>query len=363
MKILVFLISFITVVSSGYAEEENRKTEFYFESETTAEIGIRDKDDSANKDIGLDRNSPRIMEKMELFMRIIPAGKKRFIFGPYFGSELGLRFDSRETGGLDNFLERQYGFFDIGIKLGKEFGKKNLKDSYFLFTIPLAIDYRLHFSDIDNSLLIPLNVESDPVQYTDLTEYHTSYMLGLRPGFRLYLKMRDQYMRFNLEDYVTLQKEALIKNYTSDYSGIFFENKNILEYWFAPFNFINNKIDIWFKLYNRLTFSYDSYNIGLNDKIYFGIEWTGNKYVHIGWKPIQYSAGVKIPSNNNNGDAYDKEHEVSMELWVGAGYKAFWAELSYTPVLYGVDTSVTSSYGNQDSLRPHTFSLSIEIEI
>jgi|GEM_PF-1192497 len=366
LLLIVFMSGFITfslfsqedIESKEDADEVKNekkvKIKVDLESETSVEIGFRDVDDSENFDLGLDKNTPLIKEEFYLFTGFKISDVKRLIIGPYFDTELGLRFDNRNRNASTTFLERHYGLFSMGLILGYDFGRKNFKDSYFAFMIPYYLDYRLNYSDIDNALVY--TQEED-----DLKKYHTSLMMGTKLGFILHLRMKNQFMKFDFEDYLTIKQEVLSGSYMGGYTGFFIENENILEYKLAPFNFINKKVDVWINLYNRSRVNYNSYDIGLEERIYLEIVWSGFKYLHIGWKPFQYDAEVKIPADNIN-NAYDQKHMISMEVWIGAGYKFFWAVLSYTPILFGLDAPKNYSEINADSLRPHIISASIEFK-
>ncbi len=359
---ILLLPCFSEVKKDDKTKDEDKKVKIDLSSKITGSVGIRDKDDSTGTDIGLAKNTPEICKELDLFTRIIIQDKKKFIIGPYFESEINLRFDNRNDDETRTFLERHYGMFDTGIKLGYDFGEDNFKDSYFIFNIPFSIYNKLLFNDTNHNVIIPDNNINSLTQNTDLTRFHTSLLLGTRLGFKLHLKIKKQYMRFNFEDYVSIQGETLSGNYTQDYSGIFIENENIVEYKIAPFNFINNKIDIWLNFYNRFFVYYDSYNIGLKNKAYLEIAWTGFKYLHVGYKPIQYRFRLKIPKNDIF-DAYDQLHKISMEVWISAGYNFFWATLSYEPTIYALDAPVVQEDINIDSIKPHVISMTIEFKI
>lgn len=363
--IILFIIFSLYPINADNSDDvitnkKKKKLTLFLSEETKIKTGLRDKDDSIVSVIGLAENIPKIENDFDFFIKI-KNRNKCFIIGPWFDSELGVRFDYQGSDETTIFLERIYGVVDSGLKIGYDFGRKNLKGSKFTFTIPVSVNFKLNFNENSSLIFPPYTSASLPPEYSPpasfdsyfyFRNYHTSVTFGTSLGFQLNLKMKKQYMRFSLKNYTIVRQEILTGNYYSGYTGIYVENKNILEYKIAPFNFINKTVDIWITFYNQFRFSYDSLDFRLRNKFYLSIEWTGFKYLQLGWKPFQYNNDVRIPPGNIYG-AYDQYHQISMEIWIKAGYKNFWFTLSYEPTLYGLDAPEALSDINIDSVKPH----------
>lgn len=340
IKKIFFIVIFFSILFYISPQNNNKKSvNFKFYSKFYGKVGLRDKNDTSSIQIGLDKNTPKLSNDL-LFSFVIKRLKnKRLILAPYIYSYFFTRFDYRKNSESTLFLERLGGIADAGIKIGYKFGKKKLKGSYFSFTLPLSVEYNLLY-DKGTVFLPPPNA--------DLSDFHTSVFIGSRLGFVLNLKLKKYFMRFKLNNTTSILADTISSNYTAGNDGFFFQNENTVNYQIAPFNFINKKVDVYLTLKNDFEFSLDSYNLGFDNEVSFEISWQGFKYVNIGYDPIIFKFESKLPLIPPQ-LLYDGLQRISMEVWIGAGYKFFWAKLSYEPVIFSIDKT---DY-NIDSVKPH----------
>lgn len=357
MRQFLFIFLLFTLIFPLNADEDNKKIKIDFESETSCEVGIRDKDNSTATIIGLKKNVPEISEEAELFIRLKTFDNKRIIFGPYISTDIGMRFDHRNKDESTLFVEQAGALLNMGVMAGYKFGKKNLKDSYFRAIIPVSADFDLRFTDST-----PQSIITDPTDPLTSADYlkgtYTGVRLGSQIGLILRLRFDDQYLRFKAENYTTLLGELYRKNYSDpQFKGFIMENRLYTELQFAPFNFIDNDIDVWLTAQNRFTIGYDSFDLDFDERAYFEVEWKGLSFLHLGWKPIVYNLEFSLPLDTKI--PYNQYQSIGMEVWLKAGYKFFWAEISYEPTIFAIDKTKF----NTDDLKTHVFGLSFTFEI
>lgn len=353
-KILIFLFCFTALIMYAKDEKDEKKSDekelykFKLNAKTSFEFKFIDtSNDSNNIEVGPYKNSPIINEDIDFFLRVLGFKDASFIIGPYAESNLEFKLEytklKNSTTNYNFTFEKFYGDNSAGLKIGKEFGNANMKGSKFTFNIPLTVIFNINDSD---DFITP----SSKMNSIDFYSY---LYIGSKLGFNLDVVYR--YIEFEFDNYSTFTKEML--NSSNKENGYYIEEKNILEFAAAPFNFINEKVGVWFSLYNKFSVYNNGYHTGISEKTYINIEYKGLKYVTFGYKPFLYNYDIKVP-NENPEYAYDQEQNINMEFTFSAGNKYVDFEIAYQLPLWALKgTSV-----NTDDVKVHSIKSYIELK-
>lgn len=356
-KLFLFIFLLTSIILFSQDEERNKKENskkyndyfnFSFNIKTEVEFGLVDaSDDPLQIEISPYKNRPKITEELYGFVRINRFQNKKFIFGPYIKSNFEIKIDNKKINpNYYFFLEEFNGFSDIGLKIGIDFGRTFLKGSSISWGIPLYFKYDIF--DKDNGINVPVGIK-------DL-DFFTHLYIGIAPLIELKLRSKQKFIFLNIQNCTVFSPE-IINTYYKKGFNFYFLQSNILKFSIAPFNYINEKIEIWVTLYNKFNLYYDSYNLGLKERAYFNIIWKGLQNVELFYKPIIYNFSLKMPDGNFN-LAYDQENIISMGIGVSFKNKLIEFSLSYEPTLWAIDRA----YNNNDSVKPHIFRTSFEFK-
>ncbi len=359
MKLKILFLSFLLLTVFIFSQEDeemkkedSKKYSDYFNltlrSKTEIEFSLIDtSDDSEQIDIGPDKNSPKITEEIYAFVRIKRFSNKNFIFGPYVNSEFEMKIDNKKINNAYYlFFEEFNNFSDLGIKIGFDFDKEIFKGSCLTFSLPLSLKFDVY--DKDNGRDVPQGIKE--------LNYFSHFYIGTNPSVDLKLISKPKFISFNLSNSTLFAPEIINVDYKKGFN-FYLMNSNTIKFSIAPFNYINERIELWFTLYNKFDFYYDSYNAGLKERAYFNIVWKGLKRFEIFYKPIVYNFGLKIP-NFDYSLAYDQKNRISMEIGASFNNKFVEFTLSYEPTLWAID----GAFLNTDSVKPHIFKASLELK-
>lgn len=354
---IVFLLRVFNIFGEDDKEEKkdkenNKKYSDYFSltlsSKTEVEMSIIDTSDDANEiDIGPDKNTPKIREEIYAFVRVNTFSNKKFILGPYVYSTFEVKVDRKKINtDYYFFFEEFNSISDLGIKIGFDFGSAFLKGSSLSFGIPISFKWDIF--DKDSGRKIPDGIKN--------INFFSHFYIGINPTIELKLRSKQNFISFDVFNSTLFAPEVINTYYKSGFN-FYILNTNKLKFSMAPFNYINERVDIWLTMYNNFKVYYDSYNLGLDERAYFNIVWKGLQKFELFYKPIIYNFSLKIP-NGNLSLAYDQKNNISMEVGVSFNNKFVEFTLSYEPTLWAIDGA---NY-NIDSVKPHTFQASLELK-
>ncbi len=333
-------------------KDNKKKYSDYFtlnlSAKTEVEMSIIDtSDDPSQIDIGPDKNTPRITEEIDAFVRIETFSNKKFIFGPYVMSDFQMKIDRKKINtDYYFFFEEFNSLSNIGVKIGFEFGDTFLKGSSITFGIPVSFKWDIF--DKDNGLNVPSGIKN--------INFFSHLYIGVDPEIELILRSKQKFIYFTVKNNILFSPEIINTYYKSGFN-YYLSEMNRIKFSIAPFNYIDERVDIWFTLYNNFEIYYDSYNLGLKERAYFNIIWKGLKKFELFYKPFVYNFSLKMPNSNFN-LAYDQKNKISMEIGANFNNKYIEFTLSYEPTLWAIDGA---DY-NIDSVRPHTFRASLEFK-
>ncbi|HPO50497.1 MAG TPA: hypothetical protein PLO89_09255 [Spirochaetota bacterium] len=362
MKKFLILILIFTFAFSTFSEEKKKdKTEnkskknenkfrFYFLSKSDARVGFIDKDNTDQINLYLNKNEPKLDQRLYSFFKF--KINKDLYFGPYFNTDFTARWDYKNTYEKLTY-EKIFQEFDSGIKFGYDFGKGVFKDSEINFTLPFYANYDLRYDKKGKQVFL-----KQDKNYGFVYEFGSRLFIGAKPAFNLVLKSKKNYLTFKYSNVLQFACDLYNQNYILGYDGFDFATENKTSFSIAPFNFINDKIDINLLISEEFIFSYNVLNCEIENEAYFEIKWSGFDYIHLGHKPIIYKFELTVPTADAK-NAYNQFQLLSSEFWVEFRYKFFSFNVAYEFPYFCLDKGVI----NKDSVKPHYVTASLKFDI
>jgi hypothetical protein len=353
MKGLIAALMFLASVASAKDASSDQKVIYRehhirFLSESQVSLAVADKIPGSDSQAVLSRKSPEISQLLLLDYRQIV--NRRAFNGFYLSHDLQFQFDNSQYQ-KDPNLESVSGLLDLGYQTGRYFPGKDWKDSRFRFYIPFFLDYTSR-----------MNSKYEPQYLNRLSllhyEYNSQLILGTGLLFNLDIRNRKSFIRYQMDTGALIGFDTLPDNYHDNNYGVYFAFPLTAEFAFAPFNFINKKIDIWIGLKNRFRIEVQTLNTSILNRFELDLRWTGFDYLQIGYKPfiLHFEADISslLPEL-----PYNQDQWIGMEFSLASKIRFFEIEVNYRPVLF----SVYKTAYNEDPYKPHEIQIAIRFDL